>query len=79
MKHCKYFQAQVNPKDCWFFVATLRSFEHLAFDRTLDKSTSTFEFLVPELHAELFIKLMNSFSKKGIVSNFKSDENRFVK
>lgn len=78
MNYCKYFQAQVNSKDCWFFVATLRSFEHLAFDRTFDKATSTFEFLVPEGHAAPFVKLMNLFVERGIVANFKQDDNRFA-
>ena len=77
MNYCKYFQAQINPQDCWFFVAAIRSFEHLAFDRTFDKATSTFEFLVPVNHTVPFIALMNYFSKKGIVTNFKHDTNRF--
>lgn len=77
MNYCKYFQAQINPQDCWFFVAILRSYEHLAFDRTFDKATSTFEFLVPSHHEEPFIALMNVFSKRGIVTNLKQDTNRF--
>ena len=39
-----YFQAQVNKKETWFLAATLRSFEHLAFDRTVDKQAGIFEF-----------------------------------
>jgi len=55
MNYCKYFQAQINPEACWFFVAAIRSFEHLAFDRIFDKATSTFEFLVLEHHTVPFI------------------------
>lgn len=78
MTYSKYFQAQIDTKNCWFFVATLRSFEHLAFDRTLDKETSTFEFFVPAENEKPFIALMDLYTKMGIVSNFKELPNRFA-
>ncbi len=37
MKLCAYYQAQVKRSDTWFLTATLRSFEHLCFDRALKK------------------------------------------
>jgi hypothetical protein len=45
-KYCVYYQADVTRHKCWFLVAVLRSFENIAFDRTLDKQSSVVEFFV---------------------------------
>lgn len=76
--HGLYYQAQVSEKDCWYLVAILRSFEHLAFDRTLDKETSTFEFSVPENNEAIFLELMEYFAKHGIIRNLERLPNRLV-
>jgi hypothetical protein len=78
MKYCSYFQALVTKKDTWFFVATLRSYEHLAFDRTCDVATGCFEFFVPENNEELFLKLMKHYEQMGIVQNIQKLPNRLV-
>jgi hypothetical protein len=78
MLYCSYYQAHVTEKETWFFVATLRSFEHLAFDRTLDKATSTFEFFVPTDLEATFVSLMAHFTSVGIVSNFTQLPNRLL-
>lgn len=78
MKYCSYFQALVSKKDTWFFVATLRSFEHLAFDRTYDKETGCFEFFVPVDGEEQFVKLMNYYEQTGIVHSFQKLPNRLI-
>jgi hypothetical protein len=74
--YCRYYQARVNEKDCWFFVAIMRSFEHLMFDRTLDKKTSTFEFFVPAGLEVYFLQVMDYFIAHKIVSDLKQYENR---
>jgi hypothetical protein len=76
MQYCLYFQADVVKKQTWFFVAVLRSFEHLCFDRTLDKKTGTFEFFVPPQLEPYFLEIMRYMEDAGIVSNFKKLENR---
>lgn len=78
MMYCKYYQAQVREKDCWFLVAILRSFEHLAFDRTIDTETSTFEFFVPEAQVATFLELMNYFINMGLVTNLTEMPNRLT-
>lgn len=77
MMYSLYFQAQVVPKDTWFLVAILRSFEHLQFDRTYDKTTGTFEFLVPQAHEKYFLEIMNYFQQEGIVLTLEKIRNRF--
>lgn len=77
MMYSLYFQAQVVPKDTWLLVAVLRSFEHLQFDRTYDKTTGTFEFLVPHANETVFLEVMRYFQKEGIVLSLEKLNNRF--
>ena len=74
--YCQYYQAKVNEKDCWFFVAILKSFEHMAFDRTYDKTNSIFEFLVPEGNEQIFLNFMSYFIENNIISDLKKLDNR---
>jgi hypothetical protein len=76
MPYCYYYQATVRKTDAWFLVAILRSFEHLAFDRTLEKNSSRFEFFVPHDLEKYFLKLMSYFQKEGIVTHFEQLPNR---
>lgn len=76
MSICLYYQAHVLKKDCWFLVAILRSFEHLAFDRTIDKESSLFEFYVPQATQKYFLELMDYFQKNGIVLDLQEFPNR---
>jgi len=78
MNACLYYQAHINKKDCWFFVAVFRSFEHLAFDRTLDKTSSLFEIFVAPGQQELFESIMKAFQKRGVVLDFQQLPNRLL-
>ena len=48
MNYSSYYQAYIEKASCWYVVAILKSYEHLAFDRTLDTQTNLFEFYVPK-------------------------------
>jgi len=76
MSICLYYRAYVLKKDCWFLVAILRSFEHMAFDRTIDKESSLFEFYVPRSNQRCFLELMDYFQKNGLVLDLKECTNR---
>lgn len=76
--YCLYFQARVVEKECWFLVALLRSFEHLAFDRTVDRATSTFEFFVPEGNEKPFRELMTYLLSIGVLETFEQLPNRLT-
>lgn len=76
MPYCSYFQAQVKKIDTWFFVATLRSHEHYAFDRTYNKEHGVFEFFVPSGYEKEFVGLMGWYESQGIISDFKKLPNR---
>lgn len=76
MPYCHYYQATVRKSDAWFLVAVLRSYEHLAFDRTLKKNDSRFEFFVPQSLERHFLHLINYFQKEGIVTDFVQLPNR---
>ena len=78
MKFSSYYQAEVDRKWTWYFVAILRSFEYLVFDRTLDKTTGTFEFFVPEAMEKPFLDLLSYFEKEGILSQLRKVPNRLA-
>lgn len=73
---CEYYRARVHKEDVWFLVAVLRSYEHVAFDRTIDKEQSVFEFFVPSVLEETFLAIMNYFIKHAIVSDLQKLPNR---
>lgn len=78
MNYCSYYQAHVRPTDGWFLTGVLRSFEHLAFDRTLDTPASIFEFFVPIEQECYFIQIMDYLNKQGIVTNLQKLPNRLL-
>ena len=78
MSYCSYFQALVSKKDTWFFVATVRSYEHLRFDRTFDKETGMFEFFVPEGYEKQFVKLMDYYLQQGVIKDLQKLPNRLM-
>lgn len=78
MLYCSYYTAHIKKEACGTLVSILRSFEHLVFDRTLDKATSHFEFFVaPELDAT-FLELMDYFQREGIVLDLEKKPNRLM-
>lgn len=77
-RYCSYYQANVERSYAWFVVAILKSFDHLAFDRTLSASDSLFEFFVPASQEETFLALMDRLEKKSLVYQLKKLPNRFL-
>ena len=78
MIYSTYYQANVVRNQTWFFVAILRSFENMAFDRALDKQQGLFEFFVAPGLEQDFIELMNYFKGIDIVTNIKKLPNRLL-
>ena len=78
MNYCLYYQALVDKTFCWYVVAILKSYEHLAFDRTLDTQKNLFEFYVPESREQEFLKLMSYFEALHLVNNLQKLPNRLA-
>jgi len=78
MDYCLYYQAHVKKEWCWFLVGILRSYEHLAFDRTINKEKSIFEFYVPQSMQPYFEDLMDYFLKEGVITSCEQMENRLM-
>ena len=78
MNICSYYQAHVNRPQAWFLVAILRSFEHLAFDRTFDTQHHIFEFFVPEDGEDYFVEVMRYFEQQNIVTQLQKLPNRLA-
>lgn len=76
--YCRYYRAHITKKECTFFVAVFRSFDHIAFDRTYDKQESEFEFFVPQEMEKKFLKIMEFFINKGIVTQMRQLPNRLL-
>ena len=75
-KYSRYFHAYVKRSETWFFVATLRSFEYMAFDRTLDKTSGLFELFVPDEYMEIFTDFMDYHVRNGVVQSYEEKPNR---
>lgn len=76
MSYSYYYQANISRPDTWFLTATLRSFEHLAFDRALQKEDGLFEFFVPQDLESFFLEIMEFYQQEGVVTNLKKLPNR---
>ena len=76
--YCRYYQAHVIREQAWFFVAIVRSYEHMMFDRTLDPKTSMFEFFVPIAMEAHFLALMTVLMRQKVVQDLQSYDNRLI-
>jgi len=74
--YCAYYQAEVAKEKTWFLVSTLRSHEHLAFDRTYDKEKGIFEFFVPIELEQYLVAFLNTMKEQGVVRSFEKQINR---
>ena len=77
-KFCLYYQAQIRKPDVLFVVATLKTFEHLCFDRALDPKESRFEFFVPLAYEEQFLEVMRAFEREQMVQDLEKLPNRLI-
>jgi len=75
---CSYYQAHVLKEEHWLLTSLLRSFEHLAFDRTCDTQQGIFEFFVPQDLEHHFLEIMDSFKKRGLIWNLQKLPNRLA-
>lgn len=76
MNYCSYYQAHIPRQYAWILTAVLRSYEHVAFDRTIDVQNSIFEFFVPPGYEQFFCDVMNDLADQGIVVNLQKLPNR---
>ncbi|HSW76301.1 MAG TPA: hypothetical protein VLG50_04625 [Candidatus Saccharimonadales bacterium] len=78
MKHSLYFQAHVKKEFCWIVSSTLKFTEYVAFDRTIDKDKSIFEFFVAADLLDVFLDVMDKLEQEGIIFNMQQLPNRFI-
>lgn len=78
MKYSIYYQAHVQKELCWMVTATIRFMDHVAFDRTIDKENSIFEFYVaPDLEDE-FLQIAQRLLKRNIFLTLQKLPNRLM-
>lgn len=73
---CIYYQAIVDRPLCWYVIAVLKSYDHIAFDRTIDVESNLIEFFVPPLTEAIFLSVMARLVKEGLVHNLVKLPNR---
>ena len=73
---CSYYQATVLKEKHWLLTSLLRSFEHLAFDRTCDTEKGIFEFFVPQDMEHHFLEIMEDFRQQGLIWDLQKLPNR---
>jgi hypothetical protein len=73
---CAYYQAIALKEKHWILTAFLRSFEHLAFDRTCDTEKGIFEFFVPQDLEHYFLDIMKYLHQEGIIWDLQKLPNR---
>lgn len=78
MKYSIYYQARVQKELCWMVTATIRYMDHVAFDRTIDKENSVFEFYVaPDLELE-FLDVAKRLIDHKIFLSLEKLQNRLM-
>lgn len=76
--NCCYYQACVKKSEALFLVATLKSVDHVCFDRALDPQRNVFEFFVPPLCEPIFLAIMKQCERHQIVRDVKKLPNRLM-
>jgi hypothetical protein len=78
MDYSVYYQARVQKEISWMVTACVRYLDHVAFDRTLDKDESIFEFFVsPDFEAE-FLSVAQRLLDRGVFLDLKKLPNRLI-
>jgi len=77
MRYSIYYQAHVQKELCWLVTASVRFCEHVAFDRTIDKEESLFEFFVSPDLEDVFLDVAQKLLDRGVLLDLKKLPNRF--
>lgn len=78
MEYCSYYQACISKAEVWYVASILRSFEHVAFDRTINVEESRFEFYVAPALEDVFLHIIAYFEEKGLVTQLQKLPNRLM-
>ncbi len=78
MQSCSYYQVTIDRPSGWFVGATLHSFEHLAFERTIDMHGAINEYFVTEELEPLFLECLQGLQRLGAVKEIKKLPNRLL-
>jgi hypothetical protein len=78
MLYSSYYQARVEKAQTWYVAGILRSFDHLVFDRTIDKAHGVIEYYVTVGAEEHFEEIMRHFVQHNMVHDFVKLPNRLA-
>lgn len=77
-KLSEYYVGKVERSKAWMLSSVMRGTEHVAFDRTINKVDSTFEFFVPKDTEIIFLQAMEYLKKEGVLLSLEKQENRIL-
>lgn len=77
--YCPYYTANVDRRQSYYFVAIIKAYDNMVFDRTIDADQSLFEFFVAPAYEQQFLNVMALFERKGLVTNLRKLPNRLAK
>ena len=78
MNYSVYYQARVQRELSWMVTASVRFCEHVAFDRTIDKDDSVFEFFVAPDLEEAFLDVARKLLERGVFLDLTKLPNRLI-
>lgn len=78
MKYSLYYQAHIQKELSWLLTSAIRFSEHVAFDRTVDKQESIFEFYVAPDLEDVFLDIMKKLAVKNVVLRLEKMPNRLM-
>ena len=77
MKYSLYYQAHVQREKSWLVTASVRFSEHVAFDRTVSKDESIFEFFVAPDLEDVFLDIAHKLLEQKVFLDLKKLPNRY--
>lgn len=76
MPYSSYYQVTIDRSRGWFVAAVMRSFEHLAFERSFDAQHGINEYFVPKDLENHFLAIVKELAKMGVVKEINKLPNR---
>lgn len=78
MSYCAYYQVTINRKLGWFVASTMRSFEHLAFERSFNAKAGINEYFVPTDQEKAFLNIVQGLADMGVITKIEKVPNRLM-
>lgn len=76
--HGIYFRAVARTEKIWLIVSLLKTFDNIAYHRTIDNSSNIMEFSVPEGMLSDFLLLMGYCQRENLIEEYHEAASPYV-